>query len=59
MANLAYSAKPASEWTENELRLFSIEIVDKDIRSFFGCPIRSPNTVGVPYHLPTRSQPLE
>jgi hypothetical protein len=37
MTNPDYSAKPVSDWTEDNLCLFSIRIINKDLHSFFGC----------------------
>ena len=37
MANLARLAKSGSEWRQNELKAYNIEVVDRDEVQFFGC----------------------
>jgi hypothetical protein len=41
MANIIYSAKPASKWSKNELSAYNITIQTQSVIDFFGHELRS------------------
>ena len=45
MANIIRSPKHGSDWTENELRAYNIEVVPENVATFFGNPNLPPPTV--------------
>jgi hypothetical protein len=46
MANLIRSVKPGSDWTDNELRAYNIEVVPESVATFFGNSNLPPPTIG-------------
>ena len=45
MANLIRSVKPGSDWTDNELRAYNIEVVPESVATFFGNSNLPPPTI--------------